>query len=207
MNRKKVRRLMAVHEAGHAAVARLLGVKVEYVVMFPTVVDSAAGAMTHSAAHAAVGKDVAVQIQGFEADTMIALAGLIAQGMAFPGTVKKWELTPPGELGSDMGNAFHAVVNILLLRRGEVLPGPGEQRAVEIPTAMVDEAVLMLKQLMAESRSLIEANWPAVERLAEALTSRDVLDQAQVDALIAGRPVDITWPAALLRNQAPIVQS
>lgn len=50
---KQAQKIVATHEAGHAVVARVLGVKVSFVSMFPTDEGGTPGAQTHSAAYTA----------------------------------------------------------------------------------------------------------------------------------------------------------
>jgi hypothetical protein len=44
-------------------------------------------------------------------------------------------------------------------------------------------------QLWAEAKGLVELHWPAIERVAEALTKSRLLSQDDVNALIANRAV------------------
>jgi len=71
------KRLLAYHEAGHAVVARLLGVGVAVVIMFPTA-DQKAGVKTKSAEWEA-GDDPEAVAHACELDAKVVMAGSIAE--------------------------------------------------------------------------------------------------------------------------------
>jgi hypothetical protein len=79
MKPEAARRVVAYLEAGHAVVARLLGVDIVSVTMAEE-----AGVLRPSAAYAARESGTAAQVVGYEIDGKIALAGPIAQLMSRP---------------------------------------------------------------------------------------------------------------------------
>jgi hypothetical protein len=174
----KRRILIAYHEAGHAVVARKLGVEVVYVVMFPTDDGGVAGAQTRSAAYLAGGMNVTAKVSGFETDAKVALAGPIAQQQARPGSFRAWQAA------DDFANARSAAVSIALLLAGEPLPSPRTSVEVTLTNALLDSANVTLKRLQDETDAIIAVHWPAVERVAQFLTGRDLLDQTELDRLI-----------------------
>ena len=68
-------RIIAYHEAGHAVVARVLGLGVVHVAMFPTDGDGLAGAQTWSAAWLARDADHSTKLRALENDAKVNLAG------------------------------------------------------------------------------------------------------------------------------------
>jgi hypothetical protein len=46
------------------------------------------------------------------------------------------------------------------------------------------KAEAIYEELAQQTLALVTANWPAIERVAEALMSRDILTEAEIDALI-----------------------
>src|SRR5258708_4652316 len=83
MGKPTKRQLMAGHEAGHAVIARKLGITVTFVAMFPVDERTAAGVQNESAGHKNGNE------HGFGADAKVALAGPAAQARAFPGSIKE----------------------------------------------------------------------------------------------------------------------
>jgi hypothetical protein len=73
----KRRAATAYHEASHAVIARVLGVEVLGVAMFPTDDVNRAGSLTYSASYYS-GADKLARIAGLEIDIKIGLAGPIA---------------------------------------------------------------------------------------------------------------------------------
>ena len=76
--RKSVEFIKCWHEAGHAVAARVLGVEIESVAL-GRVSDAAAYVMTRSKAHGVDKSDVAMQINAYEIDGKVALAGYAAR--------------------------------------------------------------------------------------------------------------------------------
>jgi len=125
--------------------------------------------------------DVATRINAAEADAMVAMAGMVAQGYYLRKTgVKKPDL---GENGSvDMRNAEMAIGLAAMLAAGMPIPeGPFEP-----PDAVRADATARLERLWRATHKLLFDRWPAVKRLSKTLVHRDRIDQAELDRLIAG---------------------
>jgi hypothetical protein len=85
--------IVAHHEAGHAVVAWMLGLKVEYV----NILDGGAGAHTESATYLARDLDNETYLAAISKDIIVALAGSYAQQRYRPQSAKRqpaeWEET------------------------------------------------------------------------------------------------------------------
>jgi len=175
-NRKKQ---MAYHEAGHAVIARMLGVGVPQLTLVSVDADNAAGAITASAAALADRNDLFAYVAGIEKDIKISIAGPQSQNIYRPSDENhdEWE--------SDRQTQLSLALKIVLLKAGIDIPDAGLQASVN--SDQLDEAKRLLARLAEETRALVIANWPAITRVAEALLRlrRQTLDQAAIDALIA----------------------
>ena len=177
-NRKKQ---MAYHEAGHAVIARMLGVGVPQLTLVSVDADNAAGAITASAAALADRNDLFAYVAGIEKDIKISIAGPQSQNIYRPSDTSEnhdeWE--------SDRQMQLSLALKIVLLKAGIDIPDAGLQASVN--SDQLDEAKRLLARLAEETRALVIANWPAITRVAEALLRlrRQTLDQAAIDALIA----------------------
>jgi hypothetical protein len=170
----------AHHEAGHAVIARALGVGVTYVALFSTESDNSAAAQTASAAWRALTNDLPA---AYEIDAKVALAGPHAQHRYRP--VKGRKI--PDVWASDMVNAQSFIYSLVLLRDGVALDdGPFRITPDERQAA---KAQREYDRISAETQALVEANWSAIERVAAALMRRPILTESDLDALIADRPV------------------
>ena len=175
-NRKKQ---MAYHEAGHAVIARMLGVGVPQLTLVSVDADNAAGAITASAAALADRNDLFAYVAGIEKDIKVSIAGPQSQNIYRPSDENhdEWE--------SDRQTQLSLALKIVLLKAGIDIPDAGLQASVSAD--QLDEAKRLLARLAEETRALVIANWPAITRVAEALLRlrRQTLDQAAIDALIA----------------------
>jgi len=175
-NRKKQ---MAYHEAGHAVIARMLGVGVPQLTLVSVDADNAAGAITASAAALADRNDLFAYVAGIEKDIKVSIAGPQSQNIYRPSDENhdEWE--------SDRQTQLSLALKIVLLKAGIDIPDAGLQASVN--SDQLDEAKRLLARLAEETRALVIANWPAITRVAEALLRlrRQTLDQAAIDALIA----------------------
>lgn len=170
---------IAYHEAGHAVVARLLNAQVNFVVMFATDATTKSVVQTRSEAYYA-NSGSGEQVTGFEKDIKIKLAGSLAQKIARRGTAGRED---------DLAQAKNMALSIAMLRAGLELPPPGVRATVTVDTSILDEAQTILNTLREETKALLTENWPAVERVAQALMERDLLDQDDLDRLINDAPV------------------
>jgi hypothetical protein len=175
--RPKHRAIVAYHEASHAVAARVQGVGVDRIAMFPTDEGGTPAAATHSAAYLADKSDPAACITGREKDARVALAGNIGQQRARPGSVCAD--------ASDQEVARYAALCIALLSSGRPEPGPGEM--IELSKTDVNSIDDIRRRLRSEAEALVMEHWSAIERVAQALLVRDLLLQDDIDRLISGR--------------------
>jgi hypothetical protein len=184
MKREKAR---AYHEAGHAVVARVLGVTVTHVAMFSTKPDNSAVAQTHSAYWSARFADAATQATAFEKDAKVSMAGFVAQLEFRPFLNAKKALkharSPESPWSGDIRRAKSQVAAAMLARRAAD-KGVRDWAPTNADHVSGAEALPVWNQLQAETEALVAENWPAIERVAEALLTRPLLSQDEVDALV-----------------------
>lgn len=157
-----------MHEAGHAVIARALGVAVPTV----TVRSAAPMAMAASATYLAASLDVAARIAALETDAKISLAGRTANHREQP------HFAIFDHEDEDCVRAFSAIYQAECLKRGEAIPEAGTRIK---PDA---QSVQRLNELIAEVMTLIDQYWPAIRRVAKHLERHGKLDQAELDRLI-----------------------
>jgi hypothetical protein len=170
------RKVISHHEAGHAVVARMLGIGVVHASS-----RSGAQALTQSAAWQSKGADTASQNAAYENDAIVALAGLAAQ-RRYQGTEGRYSDSLRDD-DDDIQNARAAIYRAVCLRTGH--PVAAESGMV---TMLPETWVAMTERfdhLQAESRRLVAMYWPAIQRVAKALEWHDRIDQAELDRLIA----------------------
>ena len=175
--------MRAIHEAGHAVVARKLGLIVNHIHArsdHPSVMHPSAG-------YAAAGTDAATQISGYEKDAMVALAGLEANK-------REYDIPPVdvlNEANEDIQNFRSAAYRIICLQDGQ--PVPRGEFSVEADQALENKIWETYHRLMHKTAALVERHWPAIQRVAKHLERHDrIEDQATLDGLIewaeANRP-------------------
>ncbi|WP_439400390.1 hypothetical protein ACRQ5Q_43415 (plasmid) [Bradyrhizobium sp. PMVTL-01] len=169
------RAFKAKHEAGHAVVARTLGLDVKCV--------EARGdgaAIIASAGHAADPNDVAAQIAGIEKDAIIALAGTAANRHDYP-EIRVFDVLIDQD-DSDTQLACSAIYRMVCLKSGRPV---SEGEIDDIDSAMQQQIRDIYSRLLRESAALVEQHWPAIERVAKHLERHGRIDnQAQLDDLI-----------------------
>jgi hypothetical protein len=177
------RLLIAYHEAGHAVIARMLGVGVPYIALFSTDDSNSAAAPSQSAFWAARDSDVSARIAGSEIDGKIALAGPCAQHRYEP--VKNIRRLTATDWAGDFENARSYACRVVLLKEG--IDSGGDSIGVSLNERQLDELNRSVDQWWEGATALVEKHWPAIERVAEALLDRPLLDERALDALIANR--------------------
>jgi ATP-dependent Zn protease len=172
----------AYHEAGHAVIARVQGIPVDYVVLFP---DSDALALTQSAAYLARDADQATRLAAIMKDIIVCLAGPYAQHRHRP--LKKPGIETTAEWEGDFDNVRGLAVTAALIASGADI----SQFDPAIPVTLTTEeqqayVVDMLRRAQDTTRDLVAEHWLAIERVAKALLDRPILDGVELDELIGG---------------------
>jgi len=175
----------AHHEAGHAVIARVLGVEVTYAAMLD------ANVQTTSALYAARNSEPATLIAGAESDAKVALAGAIAQQHYRPMTKGQMlKAAREGGWTDDMATAKSLVAHILYLQNGhsasDLHNEPDPQGALR-PLAETPEASALFNRLWNDTRALVERHWQAIERVAAAMLEPRALNQDDIDRIIRAR--------------------
>ena len=166
----------AAHEAGHAVIARKLGLPVTHV-------DARSGSpeVQHaSAAYRAKDLNAAERIAAYEGDAKVALAGRAVNRRERP-SLHVFDLLANDD--ADTTNAASAIYKIICLKTGWPLPQRDMRVSFDEGTVkMMDQEYLRLVQ---ETATLVDQHWPAIERVAKHLERHGRIDtQAELDDLI-----------------------
>jgi ATP-dependent Zn protease len=186
---KSEREAVAYHEAGHAVIARSLGLEVTSVTIIPDLDHFDITYYHQFATYRARNADLATQISTAETDAMVSLAGPAAEyRYRRPKSVQElaqematWR--SDGEMARD--RVAHAVdlKHDLLTARGPECDG-------ELFDELCDEfdrlCAELFDQFSTEVEILVDKHWPAIERVANALLEFYTLNATDVDDLIAG---------------------
>lgn len=173
----------AHHEAGHAVVARVLGVAVSYASLHPVDPESRANVVTASASWLVNENDVHGKIAALEKDAKVAFGGPLAQHRHRPLPEKEFRRAIKGEWSVDRENAATYIRMILMLKNiGKI------DHAMTFDTTYTREATELAERLSKETEQVILEKWQAIERVATALLSKPFLTQVDIDALVTGRP-------------------
>ena len=189
----KLDRLKAYHEAGHAVVARKLGIAMSYVTMLPTDDMTGGGALTNSASWLARDADQATHLAAIEKDMKALLAGPHAQARYQPRKHKRI----PNEWASDFNLAKSFATKAVLIRNGRGADIPIGEGAFEIALGADDfaEIARLFNRIWNETEALVAELWPAITLVAEELLTRRMLFEDEVDALIEGKRLTGGEPA------------
>ena len=174
-----LRRLIATHEAGHAIMARLMGLAVKSVSILPE--DNSGGATDIE------GMAVdPVTLESTEKDALVLLAGraadIVFSGAATSGAAE--DLRRVGQLLTDAA--------LRLGLAGQLLPTPqGAQIGQWLNDYEYRDAIEKRAQdLLGIAKSMLQDHADAVAATAEALLERIILDRAAFEAVI--RPFDLS---------------
>jgi hypothetical protein len=150
--------------------------------MFPPDERGKAGAHTESAAFHS---DAAIpaRIEGFKKDVIVALAGPIAN-VKYSGSSKSFRVGA----ADDIERAKDDANIIALLEAGHDLPHPIlETFNIKVDSSDLEHANDLFETMKAEAELLVTRFWPTIERVAEALMTRDLITEAELDSLIDAR--------------------
>jgi hypothetical protein len=181
---RMTKKSLAYHEAGHAVIARVLGIEVHLATIRPD--KFYAGHVSHGASWpdredangtvAAEDREEEWQrrMEMAEDRAKLALAGPIAE--------MKYRPTLNGEHFADYSDLFNVAVYLKIASGfspiSEVLvPGKPLQQTK-------GEASRLWEQLQADTADLVELHWPSIERVAEALLIHEELGQEEIEALV-----------------------
>jgi hypothetical protein len=170
------RRLISYHEAGHAVVARKLGIEIAGVDMTPDDDDDhLAIVRVRSATWVAqqASGDRAALARGLYTDLMVTLAGMEAQKLAgYP----KGDFRAEGDLGqgtADDDNMINYAWNLARIEAGlPIEPGPDEPEELHPGDPLHTAGVAIIERAAAETKVMLEQNWLAVVRVAGVLARR-----------------------------------
>ncbi len=175
-------KIIAIHEAGHAVVARVLCIPVDHVAMSRTDKESStASARTVSASWLAKDADRPAQIQAAEKDAKVCLAGPLAQQKYQPLKLKH---RIPAEWGDDFQLAKQFVAKAVLLETDETFNLPSQARKVILSHDASERVASRFDQISTDVRRLVAANWTAIERTAEELLRLRIISGDELDAIM-----------------------
>jgi hypothetical protein len=174
------RRVVAFHEAGHAVVTAHFGLKVVRVTAGKEAV-----VPSQSAAWLAKDLDTPAQIEAYEKDAVIALAGLASQRREYPDRTGDLDsdIVLADDDDDDMCNARSAIYKIVCLMNNKSFPSANAAIVLDEPTKAAMRVVF--DRLKWQTAAPIKEQWPAITRVARALERHDV-DQTALVRLING---------------------
>jgi hypothetical protein len=192
-----IHRAIAYHEAGHAVVARTLGLQIN------DIRDNCV--QTYSEGLAAKDGTTEDRIAGYEKDAKTAMAGMIAQHQVWP--LHRDQVRHQTD---DMKIIWSRLGRITLLRSGVAEPDLSSGDTLTDETA--DAAISIASQLWAETQSMVKASWPAIEQVAGLMLRQDRTTQADVDRAMqsAGDGVTAVFnelPFASFVSGSPIIET
>jgi hypothetical protein len=158
------------HEAGHAVVARLLGIPVSEVTARP-----ARGGKFRGLTVVAIDGRQQSDLARHEGRIKVLLAGSLTEAKKFPES--NWEEIQ-GNCFSDWTTLYRHAEEIR-----KILGQPKPKRDNIFHMHPGNEK--LIRALAEQTETLIAANWPAITRVAKALHRKASLNQHEVDALIA----------------------
>src|SRR5262245_39069473 len=175
--------MFAHHEAGHAVVARVLGVGVSYASLYPVEPENRANVVTASASWLVNESDVRGKIAALEKDAKVAFGGAAAQQRYRPLTEKQVRRAIKSEWAVDWRNACSCVRMIVTLKNtGKI------DDEVTFDATCTRKATELAERLLNETDTVVLENWQAIERVTTALLSKPFLTKVDIDALVTGHP-------------------
>ena len=172
--------IVAHHEAGHAVVAWMLGLKVEYV----NILDGGAGAHTESATYLARDLDNETYPAAISKDIIVALAGSYAQQRYRPQSAKR----QPAEWEDDRQVATSLGCRAALVASGVERDQIDLAMLNNLNPGQQEYAIHLFRQCGDRARELVADHWPVIVKFAQALLSRPILGADDIDKLIGSKP-------------------
>jgi len=186
----RAQKIIAIHEAGHAVVARLLGATVNHVAMFATDGSWArAGANIEPFMSAATDRDS--RIEAAKKDAVIALAGPNAQQKFKPQKFKVRRGYLPHEWSSDYNHVDWLILNAAMLETDPTFEVGGNGRTIEPTAEQHTRAAALFNEAALKAKSFIEACWPAIEQTADELLRRRIIIGDEIDKIMMAARRDI----------------
>jgi hypothetical protein len=180
----KKENILAIHEAGHAVVAHVLGGATSIVAVFPLNDDQQGGARTRSFLYKAKEADRTSQIEAAKRDVMVALAGPAAQQKFKPQKAKKQRLD--GWKG-DYDNATKGIARMILLQDDPTFD-ISQTTEIYLNDEQQQKAVALFDQIAWEVSVLVTENWAAIEQTADKLIRLRIIFGDEVDVIVRGWP-------------------
>jgi hypothetical protein len=175
----------AYHETGHAVIARVLGIHVNLLTTFSIDEFTGAVAETYSAAYLARDADQATRVAACMKDAIVCLAGPEAQYRHRPQTRRR-----PPEWESDLDGARNFAATAALIASGVDVRAMDLQVPVTLNADQLSYANDMLQQSQEAARELVAEHWETIERIANVLLQRPILngdDLNELDPLAEGK--------------------
>jgi hypothetical protein len=171
MKKSEREAIIAYHEAGHAVIARQFGLEVTSVTIIPDLdADTAGSCYAEWATDLALllKIDLATQLSAIEKDVMVKLAGPIAECQySFDNFDAATVMREAAAWSTDLKMAKRLV-----------------QMALELDGRDHSEYDELFGQLAIETECMVNAHWPAIERVAHGLLDFPTLNATDVDDLI-----------------------
>jgi ATP-dependent Zn protease len=170
-------KITAYHEAGHAVIARMLGIAVEYVTTLSDDLTDG-GALTHSAAYLARDADQATRLAAITKDMVVSLAGPYAE-MRYRPKAKR----ACGAWVYDREKANVLAFQAALIQTGVDIFLIGTV-TVNLNADQEAYANELLGQCNERASDLVAEHWTKIDAVAKALLSRPILIGDDLDELI-----------------------
>jgi len=168
----------AYHETGHAVIARVLDIRVNLLTTLGVDGVTAAVAETHSAAYQARDADQEAKIAGLMKDMIVCFAGPHAQAKHRPPKRKR-----PSEWSSDLDGARSMAATAALIASGVDVSTLTSSEA-DLNADQVAYAEDMARQASEAARGLVAEHWATIDRIANVLLDRPILNGGDLDKLI-----------------------